>query len=292
MTITAQQVKELRDRTGAGMMECKKALVETSGDLEAAIDHLRKAGLAKAGKKAGRVAAEGVIALARNASEAVLVEINSETDFVARDASFLEFAGQTADAALHTHAGDAAELTAAALPGGETVETARQALIARIGENVQVRRLARLTGGGALGAYIHGGRIGVLVTVQGGDQELADDLAMHIAAFAPQWIDHSAVPPEVIAKEKEILLAQAEGSGKPPEIVAKMVEGRLAKQLDETTLAGQPFVKDNDTKVGKLLAARGAKVLDFVRLVVGEGIEKETSDFAAEVMSQVRRDGE
>ncbi len=287
MTISAQQVKELRDRTGAGMMECKKALVETGGDLDAAIDHLRKAGLAKADKKAGRVAAEGVIALARDANGAVLVEINSETDFVARDASFLEFARQTAGAALRTNAGDATELAAATLPGGDTVEAARQALIARIGENIQVRRLAHLAaGGGSLGAYIHGGRIGVLVAVKGGDPALADDLAMHIAAFAPQWIDRSAVPAEVIAKEKEILLAQAEGSGKPPEIVARMVEGRLAKQLDEITLTGQPFVKDNDTKVGKLLAARGAEVLDFVRLVVGEGIEKQASDFAAEVMLQ------
>ncbi len=289
MAITAQLVKELRERTGAGMMECKKALVETNGDLEAANEHLRKAGLAKADKKAGRVAAEGVIAKAENDSEAVIVEINCETDFVAKDDSFKAFSAQVAQAALNISGDDIAELSEQSIDGGQTVETARQALIARIGENIQVRRLARVSKSEqTVNVYIHGGRIGVIAALQDGDSDLAYDMAMHIAAFSPAYISSDNVPADVIAKEKEILVAQAADSGKPAEIIEKMVSGRLRKQLDEITLYGQPFVKDNDISVGKLLQQKNAQVKSFVRLAVGEGIEKEETDFAAEVMQQVK----
>ncbi len=289
MAITAQLVKELRERTGAGMMECKKALVETDGDLEAANEHLRKSGLAKADKKAGRVAAEGLIAKADNDAEIVLVEVNSETDFVAKDESFKSFCDQVAQAALGTDDDSVDKLLAQPIDAEQSVEQARQALIARIGENVQVRRMARQSKTGkTVNAYIHGGRIGVIVALQGGDEELAYDIAMHTAAFAPAYISADDVPAEIIAKEKDILSAQVADSGKPPEIVEKMVSGRLRKHLEEITLNGQPFVKDNDISVGKLLQQKDAQVKSFVRLAVGEGIEKEASDFAAEVMQQVK----
>lgn len=289
MAVTATQVKELRERTGAGMMECKKALVETAGDMDAAIEHLRKAGLAQADKKAGRVAAEGKIALAitEDRRRAVLVEVNCETDFVAKDTGFNAFAEAVAAAALSTQASDVDQLMQAPLDGG-TVEEVRQALVAKIGENIQVRRMAQRTTAGALGSYVHGGKIGVLVDVTGGNSELARDLAMHVAALNPAYVSENDVPEDVIAKEKEILAAQTEGSGKPPEIVEKIVAGRLRKRLAEITLLGQPFVKDGDLTVARLLSQQGARVNGFSRLAVGEGIEKKESNFAEEVMGQVK----
>lgn len=286
MSISASLVKQLRERTGAGMMECKKALVETDGDLEAAIEHLRKAGLAKADKKSGRVAAEGVIVEAEDDSNGVLVEINCETDFVAKDDSFRAFAENVARLALTV---DSVEALSGADFGGETVEQKRQQLVAKLGENIQVRRFEKLPAGdGKTASYIHGGRIGVLVGLTGGDSELAHDLALHIAALNPQYLNADAVPGDVLEGEKNILRAQAEESGKPPEIVEKMIVGRLNKRLAEITLLGQPFVKDGDQTVAKLLKAHGADVKAFVRLEVGEGIEKEEADFAAEVMQQAR----
>ncbi len=286
MSITAAQVKELRERTGAGMMECKKALVETDGDMDAAIEHLRKTGLAKADKKSGRVAAEGTVVHASSGNRAVLVEINCETDFVAKDDNFRQFADEVAELAIE--ASDVDALNQATLGNGQSVEDTRQQLVAKLGENIQVRRLAHMDSDGALGAYIHGGRIGVLVGVDGGDEELARDIAMHVAALNPAFRDAEDVPADVIEKEKQVLVAQAEDSGKPPEIIEKMVTGRLKKHLAEITLTGQPFVKDGDVTVGKLLSGKGASVTGFVRLEVGEGIEKEEADFASEVMEQAR----
>jgi elongation factor Ts len=287
MSITAAQVKELRERTGAGMMECKKALVETGGDMDAAIEQLRKSGLAKADKKAGRVAAEGTVVYAAEGSRAVLVEINCETDFVAKDDNFRNFAEEVAGLALN--AADVEALNATAMGNGSSVEENRQQLVAKIGENVQVRRLAHLSAeNGAVGSYIHGGRIGVMVALEGGDEELARDIAMHVAALNPQFRDAVDVPADVLEKEKEILIAQAADSGKPADIIEKMVVGRLNKHLAEITLTGQPFVKDGDVTVGKLLKDKGASVVSFIRLEVGEGIEKEESDFAAEVMQAAK----
>ena len=287
MSITAAQVKELRERSGAGMMDCKKALVETGGDMDAAIEHLRKSGLAKAGKKSDRTAAEGLVVIASNSERAVLVEVNCETDFVAKDDNFSGFANEVAQLALT--AGNIDELNQAAMKDGSSVADATTQLIARLGENIQVRRMVSLDVGDAtLGSYSHGGRIGVLLTLKGGDEELARDLAMHVAALNPPWRDVADVPAEVVEGEKKILVAQAEGSGKPAEIIEKMVSGRLNKHLSEITLTGQPFVKDGDQTVGKLLKSKGAEVIRFVRLEVGEGIEKQEDDFAAEVMQQVK----
>jgi len=288
MAVTAALVKELRDRTGAGMMECKKALVETGGDLDAAIEELRKSGLAKADKKASRVAAEGRIALALSADgkEAVMVEINCETDFVAKDANFTAFTDAVARNVLTEKPADVTSLMGTALDG-VTIEEARQALVTKIGENIQVRRFVRATTDGTIGAYVHGGKIGVLVELGGGDEELARDIAMHVAAMNPEFVSAEDVPEDVIAREKGILIAQAEGSGKPPEIVEKMVAGRLRKHLAGITLLGQPFVKDGDLTVEKLLAQKSARVDGFERLVVGEGIEKKQENFAEEVMQQV-----
>ncbi len=285
--ITASQVKELRERTGAGMMECKKALTENDGNIEAAADWLRKTGLAKADKKADRVAAEGRVAMAQAPGKAVLVEINSETDFVAKDANFLGFVDTVANAALDAQDVDALKATKTA--SGETVEEARAAVIAKVGENVQVRRLARMdSSANTIGAYVHGGRIGVLVEVKGGNAELARGLAMHVAAMNPAHISPAHVPAEFVAREKEIALAQVKESGKPQEILEKMIAGKIAKTIAEVTLTGQPYVLDtNQTVEAALKAAGGAEVLAFVRLAVGEGIEKPTGDdFAAEVMKQ------
>lgn len=289
MAVTAAMVKDLRERTGAGMMECKNALVETGGDLEAAVEHLRKSGLAQADKKAGRTAAEGKVALAvsDDNSKAVLVEVNSETDFVAKDDNFVTFADAVAQNALE-HGANGLDAVMASNVNGATVEEARQALVSKIGENIQVRRLALLDSNGVLGAYVHGGKIGVLVELEGGDESLARDIAMHIAAMNPEFISADDVPADVVAKEKDILVAQAADSGKPADIIEKMVSGRLRKHLSEITLLGQPFVKDSDLTVEKLLSQAGASVKGFERLVVGEGIEKEESDFAAEVMQQAR----
>jgi len=280
-------VKELRERTGAGMMECKKALVETDGDMDAAIEHLRMAGLAQADKKASRIAADGRIALATSAdqSEAVMVEVNCETDFVAKDASFQAFTDAVAAKALAA-ANDDIE----ALMGTEDngLEQSRQALVTKIGENIQVRRMARMGGADNIGAYVHGGHIGVLVGVEGGDEELARDIAMHIAALNPAYVDVDDVPAEVLEKEKHFLIEQAADSGKPADIIEKMVEGRMRKHLASITLLGQDFVKDSDITVSKLLKQNGASVKSFVRLVVGEGIEKKVDNFADEVMQQVK----
>jgi len=286
MAVTAAMVKELRERTGAGMMECKNALVETNGEMEAAIENLRKSGLAKADKKAGRIAAEGKIIEAQAGGNAVLVEVNSETDFVAKDDNFLNFAQKVADAAVAQDSDDVAALMATDIDGS-TLELARQALVSKIGENIQVRRMARIKSDGVIGSYVHGGRIGVLVELDGGDEELARDLAMHVAALSPAYATADEVPAEVLAKEKEILIAQAQDSGKPADIIEKMVEGRLRKYLAEITLVGQPFVKDGDVTVGKLLDQKGASVKGFTRLAVGEGIEKKEENFAEEVMQQV-----
>jgi elongation factor Ts len=289
MTISATLVKELRERTGAGMMECKKALVETGGDLEAAIEHMRKQGLAKADKKAGRIAAEGlvIVTVSGDQRRAAVAEVNCETDFVAGGEDFRNFAQRVGDLVLATRPADLQALLAAPY-NGASVEETRRGLIAKIGENIGVRRFEVVESGGIVGTYVHGTRIGVLVALEGGDEELARDLAMHIAASRPQYIDDSAIPGDFLAKEREILTEQAKGEGKPPEIMAKMVEGRLRKQLAEITLVGQPFVKDPDTTVGKLLAAQGATVKSFVRYEVGEGIEKKVDNFVEEVMAQVR----
>ena len=289
MAVTASMVKELRERTGAGMMECKKALVETDGDMDAAIEHLRKSGLAQADKKATRIAADGRIALATNAdqSQAVMVEINCETDFVAKDANFQAFTDAVAANALTANSDDVDALMATDA-NGESLELARQALVTKIGENIQVRRMARMSGTGNIGAYVHGGHIGVLVGVEGGDEELARDIAMHIAALNPAYVDVDDVPADVLAKEKQFLIEQAADSGKPADIIEKMVEGRMRKHLSSITLLGQDFVKDGDITVAKLLKRNGASVKSFVRLVVGEGIEKRTDNFADEVMQQVK----
>lgn len=291
MQITAAMVKELRERTGAGMMECKKALGEANGDMEAAIEIMRKSGAAKAVKKAGRIAAEGKIAVAMNdaGNQAAIVEVNCETDFVAKDDNFVAFVDEVAACILENTPTNVDALNGTALKDRKSVEEVRQELVAKVGENIQIRRFAIMdVEGGVMASYLHGTRIGVLVALKGGNEELARDIAMHIAASRPVCLDESGVPAELLAKEREIIRAQAEESGKPAEIVEKMVEGRIKKYLAEITLVGQPFVKDPDTTVGKLLAGAGAEVVDFVRYEVGEGIEKKQEDFAAEVMAQAK----
>ena len=282
-------VKELRERTGAGMMECKKALVETNGDLEAAMEFLRKSGLAQADKKASRVAADGQVMLASNDdnTEAVLVEVNSETDFVAKDTNFLEFAKAVANNALAAQGTDVEALMESD-SNGTSLEVARQALISKIGENIQVRRITRMASSDNIGAYVHGGRIGVLVELEGGDNELARDIAMHVAALNPEYLDENAVPADVLEKEKQFLISQAADSGKPADIIEKMVSGRMRKHLAGITLLGQPFVKDGDVTVAKLLDQNGASVKGYTRMAVGEGIEKKEDNFAEEVMQQVK----
>lgn len=287
--VTAALVKELRERTGLGMMECKKALVEADADIEKAIDDLRKSGQAKAAKKAGRTAAEGAIAVAvsEDGKKAVMIEINSETDFVARDDNFIAFADKVAKAALAAGEADAVKIGELLTDDGSTVETTRQALVQKIGENIQVRRAAVLTSDSAIGAYIHGGKIGVLVGLKGGSADLGKDVAMHVAAVAPMVVRGDDVPADVLEKEKEIIRGQSDMAGKPAEIVEKMLGGRINKFLKEVSLVDQPFVKNPDTTVGKLVEDAGAEVESFVRLVVGEGIEKEVVDFAAEVAATV-----
>ena len=286
MEITASLVKELRERTGAGMMECKKALTESSGDIDAAAEALRKSGLAKADKKAGRVAAEGRIAASQADGKAVLVEINSETDFVAKDGNFVAFTEAVAQAALG--ANDVEALKAVKLPTGETVEEARAAVIAKVGENVQVRRMARIDSANNVAAYVHGGKIGVLVEVKGGDADLARGLAMHIAAMNPPHNKQSDVPADFIAKEKEIELAKMseKDKAKPAEILEKIIGGKIAKIVNEVSLYGQPYVLNTDQTVEQAAKAAGADVVGFSRLLVGEGIEKVVEDYAAEVMKQ------
>lgn len=288
MDITAGLVKQLRERSGAGMMECKNALSENGGDIDAAMEHLRKTGLAKADRKAGRVAAEGRIALAQHGNKAVLVEINSETDFVAKDSNFLAFAECVAQAAIESDASDIESLKAVRLATGASIEETRQALVAKCGENVQVRRLSRIDAGVNLAAYLHGGRIGVLANLRGGSHEFARGIAMHIAAMNPAYLSLSHVPSEVAAKEKEIALAQMteKDKSKPMEIQEKMVIGKVNKILSEMSLTGQSFVIDTNTTVEAALKKEGAEVLGFIRIAVGEGIEKVKEDYAAEVLKQ------
>jgi len=288
MSISASMVKELRERTGAGMMECKKALVEVDGDLEAAAEVLRKSGQAQADKKAGRVAADGKIVVAQDDNRAVVVEVNSETDFVAKDDNFIAFAEAVAAAALASGTTDVVALSGVQLADGRSVEEARTELIQKVGENIGVRRIETVTGEGVIASYTHGARIGAVVALEGGDTELARDIAMHVAASNPMCIDESGVPRETLENERRILTEQAQDSGKPADIVEKMVSGRVNKFLKEITLLGQPFVKDPDVSVGKLLAGRNATVTAFVRLEVGEGIEKQQDNFVEEVMAQVK----
>jgi len=289
MAITAAQVKELRERTGAGMMECKKALVETDGDIEAAIENMRKSGQAKAAKKAGRTAADGVIVVkvSPDSKSAAIVEVNCETDFVAKDDNFKSFAETVAERVLESEVTDVDSLMALPLHQGEdtTIEEARQALVAKIGENMNVRRFERISTSGVLACYQHGVRIGVLVDIDA-DSDLGRDIAMHVAASNPVCVDESGVPADMLAKERDIVETQAKESGKPDNIVEKMVEGRMRKYLSEITLKGQPFVKDPDTTVGKLLDSKGAAIHGFIRFEVGEGIEKKVEDFREEVMAQ------
>lgn len=290
-TITAALVMQLRERTGAGMMECKKFLVAAEGDIEKAIDDMRKAGQAKADKKADRIAAEGGIFISKSTdcSTAVILEVNCETDFVAHDENFKSFGNKTVDVALTTGEIDVIRLSQQALSDGtETIEIARQQLVAKIGENIQLRRLEKVQAEAVVGTYLHGARIGVVVGLKKGDEQLARDLAMHIAANKPLVIRKEDVPASAIQKEREIALAQASTSGKPQDIIDKMVDGRINKFVDEVCLLGQSFVKDPTIKIEKLLKDKQAEISSFVRYEVGEGIEKKQDDFVAEVMAQVR----
>lgn len=289
--ITAGMVKELRDLTGLGMMECKKALTETAGDMKAAEDLLRIKSGAKASKAAGRIAAEGMVGayIAADGRSGALVEVNCETDFVARNEDFINFARNLAQLVTTQNLTDTDALAAATLANGENVEEFRKALVMKLGENISVRRCVRYATQGRLASYLHGSRIGVLIDYTGGDETLGKDLAMHIAASKPLCVSKEQVAPELLARERLIYTAQAAESGKPADIVAKMVDGRVAKYLAEVTLLGQPFVKDPEQTVEKLLAARSAKVNGFTMFVVGEGMEKKSCDFAAEVMAQVNQ---
>ncbi len=289
MQITASLVKELRERTGAGMMDCKKALQEANGDIEVAIEEMRKSGAAKAAKKAGRIAAEGVITIKQDGQDITILETNCETDFVAKDENFVTFTNKVIEAIIANNPTDVDALMQISL-GDQTVEAANQELVAKIGEKITVRRFEKMTASGQLGSYSHGDRIGVVVELEGGDEALAKDLAMHIAASKPVCVSEDQVPQDVLDKEKEIFSAQAAESGKPPEIIEKMVTGRIQKYLKEITLLGQPFVKDPDQTVAKLLKAANASVTSFLRYEVGEGIEKKVDNFAEEVMSQAKGD--
>ncbi len=293
MSVDAKLVMELRQRTGAGMMECKKflALPEVNGDIELAIVEMRKAGQAKADKKADRIAAEGVIVFARSEDgrRALLVEINSETDFVARDTNFTQFASDVAETALRANVTTLEALSESMMVNRDvTVEQARQELVAKIGENIKLRRVEWVESEGTIGAYMHGARIGVLVALNTSDDALAKDIAMHVAASKPIVVSRDDVPKTAIENEREIFMAQAKDSGKPDDIIAKMVEGRISKYIDEVSLLGQPFVKDPNKKIAQLLKEKNAEVVRFIRLEVGEGIEKKEDNFVAEVMAQVR----
>lgn len=290
MAITAALVKELRDRTGAGMMECKKALVETEGDIEAAVEHMRKTGLAKADKKAGRIATEGkiVVEFSDDAKKGVMLEVNCETDFVAMGDEFGDFASGVAKRIMSDSPADVAALLELPLQdGGETINIVLKTMIAKIGENMSVRRFVTFATEGQLGAYLHGTKIGVVVDMQNGNETLIKDVAMHVAASSPKGLDESSLDAAELAKEKEIAAAEAANSGKPEKIIEKIVEGKIKRFIKDNTLMGQAFVKDPDISVEKLVKDAGATVLGFTRLEVGEGMEKKQEDFAAEVMAQI-----
>ncbi len=292
MNISAAMVKELRERTGSGMMECKKALTESNGDMELAIENMRKSGLAKADKKSGRTAAEGIISvkLSADAKQAAIADVNCETDFVAKGADFLNFAENVVNAILNADVTTDAELLALTLDSGVSIDDTRRELVAKLGENITVRRFAKIKTEGGAASYLHGtsSKIGVVVDLAKADAELAKDIAMHIAASKPTCVSEDQVPAELIQKEREIFSAQAAESGKPAEIIEKMVDGRIKKFLAEVTLLGQPFVKDDSTTVGQLVKAKANAVNAFIRFEVGEGIEKKEENFAEEVMAQVR----
>ncbi|HET6554507.1 MAG TPA: translation elongation factor Ts [Dyella sp.] len=283
--ISAKLVSELRERSGAGMMDCKKALVENNGDIDAAIEYLRKTGLAKADKKADRVAAEGRVATAQANGQAVLVEVNSETDFVAKAPNFVQFTNEVAEAVLASGAADIDAAKAAAFPGADNVESAAKTQTATIGEKIEVRRVARIANDGPLATYSHGGKIGVIVALKGGSEELAKGIAMHVAAMNPPHVKPEHVPAEFIAKEKEIALSQMteKDKAKPADILEKIISGKINKIVSEVTLVGQPYVLDTNVTVGDALKKEGADVVAVVRLAVGEGIEKVQEDYLAEV---------
>lgn len=291
MSISAGMVKELRERTGSGMMECKKALQEANGDMELAIENMRKSGLAKADKKSGRIAAEGVIGVKISTDEktGVIVDVNCETDFVAKSPDFVGFVNQVCASLLTSDVGNEEQLLAMKLADGVSVDDTRRGLVAKLGENIAVRRFQKYaTDVGGMACYLHGSKIGVLVELEKADKELGKDIAMHIAASKPMCVSDEQVPQETIEKEKEIFAAQAAESGKPADIIEKMVAGRVSKYFAEVTLLGQPFIKDDKISVGKLVASKGNRVNRFIRLEVGEGIEKKEENFAEEVMAQVR----
>jgi len=292
MAITAHQVKELRDRTGLGMMECKAVLTETKGDMEAAIELLRKRAGAKVEKKSGRLAAEGIIGVhvSPDLKTAAMVEINSETDFVAKGDDLADFGATASAVVANMDPTNVDELYKLPQVGSSaTLAQTREGLVMKLGENISIRRFVRITSDKSyIGSYVHGRKIGVLIEVKGGDESLAKDLAMHVAASRPEYVSKEQVPVAIVSKEKEIFFEQAKSSGKPPEIVEKMIMGRVDKYLNEITLLGQPFVKDTEMTVAKLLKSKGASVIRFIRYEVGEGMEKKSSDFASEVMAQVK----
>ena len=289
MEISASLVKELRERTGAGMMDCKAALNEANGDIEIAIEIMRKSGAAKAAKKAGRIAAEGIISIKQKENNVVMLEVNCETDFVAKDDNFLSFAEDIIDVIMSHDVNDVDNLLKLNI-GNQTTEEAMQQLVTKIGEKVTIRRFKKCSIENQIGIYLHGTRIGVVVELEGGDQELAKDIAMHIAASKPLYIDENNVAKEILDKEREIYIAQAQETGKPEEIIQKMVDGRIKKYIKEITLLGQPFVKDPDQSIEKILNTAKAKALSFIRYEVGEGIEKRSDNFAEEVMTQAKGD--
>lgn len=290
MTVSAKLVMELRERTGSGMMECKKFLVDAQGDIELAIKKMREAGQAKADKKADRIAAEGIIAIARSSDNrnAVMLEVNCETDFVTKNDDFINFANKAAETALHNNATDVETLAQEKLMGSDsTIEQTRQMLVAKIGENIRLRRLIRVSSEGVVGCYLHGSRIGVITAVKG-DQSVAKDVAMHVAASRPMVVSRDQVPAEAVENERDIFKAQARESGKPQAIIDKMIEGRINKFMEEVSLLDQAFVKNPDIKVSQLLKEKNAEVVSFIRFEVGEGIEKKQDNFVEEVMAQVR----
>ena len=290
--ITAQMVKELRDRTGAGMMECKKALLDSSGDMDKAVEEMRKAGQAKADKKSSRIAAEGVVTLSISDDNSIanIVEINCETDFVAKDENFLKFVKTISEVSLKNYKGSVDDFNNSKHPSGKTIEEIRLELVSKVGENVKIRRVQNIKNdGNYMGHYMHGTKIGVVVVLQKENEELAKDVCMHIAAMKPRALNANDIPQEDLEKEREIFVAQAKESGKPDDIIQKMVDGKLKKYISEVTLVDQTFVKDNEITISKLLEKHDNSVLSFYRLEVGEGVEKKDENFADEVMAQIKK---